>query len=113
MSNDIGIATASSSSVGNGAAGSVRSPATPPASVAAAATAVPPASNPTPNPTLQLNAALGLVVIQFHNNSGAVTRSIPSQQQINAYRLWEESKIGPPPSLGGAVVPGAATRVNA
>ena len=60
-------------------------------------------SDPNPNPTLELNAALGLVVIQFHNQAGAVTSSIPTQQQIDAYRLWQETRIGPPPDISGAL----------
>lgn len=49
------------------------------------------------NPALRLDPALGLVVIEFRNNAGAVTRSIPSQQQIDAYRLHEQT----PPSPDG------------
>jgi hypothetical protein len=121
MSSDLSITAASSPGVGNevvaaarppvaapppatsaasGASGTSGAP-TPAAQVAAASST----ANPTPNPTLELDAALGLVVIQFHNDSGAVTSSIPSQQQINAYRLWQETRIGPAPSLGGGVVP--------
>ena len=40
-----------------------------------------------PNPTFQLDAALGIVVIQFHDAAGAVTNSIPSQRQLDAYRI--------------------------
>jgi hypothetical protein len=63
------------------------------------------ATEPVPNPTLELDAALGLVVIQFRNDSGAVTNSIPSQQQLDAYRLWQEARVGPPPNLGAATPP--------
>ncbi len=37
------------------------------------------------SPSLQLNPEIGIVVIQFRSESGAVELSIPSQQQLNAY----------------------------
>jgi len=37
------------------------------------------------NPTVQLNADLGIVVIQFRNEQGVVTSQIPSQLQLDAY----------------------------
>lgn len=40
-----------------------------------------------PNPTLRLDAALGIVVIEFRNAAGEVASSIPTQQQLQAYRL--------------------------
>jgi hypothetical protein len=40
----------------------------------------------TPNPTLQLDPALGLVVIEFVSRSGAVTTSIPTARELLAYR---------------------------
>lgn len=40
----------------------------------------------TPNPTLQLDAALGLVVIEFLSKTGAVTSSIPTQRELTAYK---------------------------
>jgi hypothetical protein len=52
------------------------------------ATPIPAASSPgSPSPTLHLDAALGLVVIEFLGKSGAVTSSIPTPQQLEAYRL--------------------------
>ena len=53
---------------------------------------------PTPNPTLRLDTALGMVVIEFHNTSGALTTSIPSQRQLAAYQKWSVTHIGPNPS---------------
>jgi hypothetical protein len=58
------------------------------------------ATAPSPNPALELDAALGLVVIEFRNGAGTVTSSIPTQQQLDAYQLWQESGVGPAPSLG-------------
>ncbi len=42
------------------------------------------------NPSLRLDSGLGRVVIEFRNDSGAVTRSIPSQQQLDAYKRTGE-----------------------
>ena len=65
---------------------------------AAPRAASPPASSAAyPNPTMRLDPALGVVVIAFHDGHGAVTRSIPTQQQLDAYRTWERTKSGPPP----------------
>jgi hypothetical protein len=41
------------------------------------------------NPTLQFNSTLGLLVIQFRDTQGNITTSIPSQRQLQAYRLHE------------------------
>lgn len=61
-----------------------------------------PAVTPQPyvNPSLRLDAALGLVVIEFRDDSGTITSSIPSQRQLEAYRMHEQS----PPSAPGAMV---------
>jgi hypothetical protein len=67
-----------------------------------------PAPSPITNPSLRLDPALGLVVIQFRNDAGAVT-SIPSERQIEAYQRWQTTQFGPAPngmkatSAGGAV----------
>lgn len=44
-----------------------------------------------PNPTLRLDAALGMVVIEFRDTSGSVKSSIPTQQQLDAYRAAERT----------------------
>jgi hypothetical protein len=64
-------------------------------------------SAPTPpltmNPVLRLDEGLGLVVIEFHNDSGVITTSIPSQRQLAAYRRWNDTRFGPaPPGLTDA-----------
>ena len=46
------------------------------------------------NPGLRLDPALGLVVIEFHDASGKLTSSIPSQRQIDAYRMHETTPPG-------------------
>lgn len=47
-----------------------------------------------PNPTLRLDAALGIVVIEFRNAAGEIADSIPTQQQLEAYRLRFASTSG-------------------
>ncbi len=54
------------------------------------------AATPMPNPQLRLDAALGLVVIEFRDDSGAITTSIPSQRQLEAYRMWEQRRTDAP-----------------
>ncbi len=56
-----------------------------------------------PNPTLRLDPTLGLVVIEFHNQSGHVTTSIPGARQLDAYRTAR--KLAAPPEA----VPGVHT----
>ena len=68
------------------------------------------AASPIPNPSLQLDPALGLVVIEFRNGSGAVTTSIPSERQMAAYQRWEQTKFGPVPD--GMHEPAAASRAS-
>ncbi len=56
-----------------------------------------------PNPPMRLDPALGVVVVAFHDEHGAVTTSIPTQQQLDAYRTWERTRSGPPPTNGSEV----------
>jgi hypothetical protein len=51
-----------------------------------------------PNPMLVLDAQLGMVVIQFRAEDGSVTQSIPTAQQLEAYRTWNQTHIGPRPA---------------
>ncbi len=51
------------------------------------------------NPNLRLDPALGLVVIEFRDDaSGAITTSIPSQRQLEAYQRWGLTHSGPTPN---------------
>jgi hypothetical protein len=52
---------------------------------------------PIVNPSLRLDAALGLVVIEFHNDAGVVTDSIPNARQLQAYRRWQTTQLGSAP----------------
>ena len=82
----------------------------------AAANVSQPSAEPAPaasliiNPTLRLEPALGLVVIEFRNDSGAITTSIPSERQIEAYQRWEQTRFGPAPTERG--VPRVAAPVT-
>jgi hypothetical protein len=62
-----------------------------------------PAATPRPylNPSLRLDAALGLVVIEFRDETGKLTSTIPSQRQIDAYRAHQDAGPGPEP-VGGS-----------
>ncbi len=64
---------------------------------------VAPSSRPFPNPSLRLDAGLGMVVIEFRDNLGEVTNSIPSQRILEAYRAHTE------PLLGSSKKPGPTT----
>lgn len=61
--------------------------------------APPPPDTARPNPSLHLDGALGMVIIEFRSESGAVTASIPTERQLEAYRMWERtgSDGAPPP----------------
>lgn len=61
------------------------------------------ALQPIVNPSLRLDAALGLVVIEFRDDGGAITSSIPSQRQLEAYRAHTQS----PPTTAGRGPPQA------
>lgn len=55
---------------------------------------------PFPNPSLRLDPGLGLVVLEFRNNRGEISNSIPSQRVLDAYRthnqpLPDTAKTGP------------------
>lgn len=77
MPNDLSIQAVAQPSTGNSGAAPVK-----PAATAAPVEPTAPAATASPNPTLALNAALGLVVIEFRNSAGAVVSSIPTAQQI-------------------------------
>ena len=57
-----------------------------------------------PNPSLRLEPALGLVVIEFRNDTGAIETSYPSQRQLAAYRANELAGI-PRPGPRGTAAP--------
>lgn len=66
-------------------------PRRPPAS---AATLAPEAAKPGKlyaNPDFHFDPAAGLVVIEFRNDSGKVTDTIPNQRQLDAYRSHQHA----------------------
>jgi hypothetical protein len=70
-----------------------------------------PAAKPVPlfvNPSFQFDSTVGLVVVDFHDRTGRVTNSIPSQQQLDAYRSHRASlpRAGPPPLTQSSTVEG-------
>ena len=58
-----------------------------------------------PNPTLQLDPSLGIVVIEFRNNAGQIANSIPTQQQLEAYRLRSEGTAKKPQAGDSTATP--------
>jgi hypothetical protein len=40
------------------------------------------------NPSFRFDPTSGLVVIEFHDEAGDVTTSIPTLRQLEAYRIW-------------------------
>lgn len=54
------------------------------------------------NPSFQYDSTVGLVVIDFHDNKGRVTNSIPSQQQLDAYRSHRAYPPGEQPPTAAA-----------
>jgi hypothetical protein len=52
------------------------------------------------NPSFRFDPLSGLVVIEFHDNAGDVTTSIPTMQQLEAYRIW-----GQPTQAGANATP--------
>ena len=63
---------------------------------------------PYTNPDLRLDPALGLVVIEFHDESGKLINSIPNQRQIDAYRLHDVTLPGQIPAAWPASAPDRA-----
>lgn len=47
----------------------------------------PAAVPPPPNPSMRLDPTLGVVVMEFRNGSDQVQRSVPSEPELEAYRL--------------------------
>ncbi len=68
-----------------------------------------------PNPSSYIDPALGIVVIEFHAASGKIIQTIPTSQQIAAYRhsLGPLSVPGAGAGLGRASLPAAASVVAA
>lgn len=50
-----------------------------------------------PNPTLRLDPELEIVVLEFRDDNGRVRNTIPTEQQLAAYRSWDRTQTGEPP----------------
>ena len=59
-----------------------------------------------PNPSSQLDLTLGITVLTFHDASGQVVATTPTQQQLNTYLLFGSSEH---PSQRSAASAGGAT----
>lgn len=55
-----------------------------------------------PNPEITIDPALGIAVLEFRDASGAVVNSIPSQRQIDAYRLAQGAQTATNPQANFA-----------
>lgn len=53
------------------------------------------------NPTLRFDVATGLVVIEFRDQTGTITTSIPTLRQLEAYRQWGQTSPGDAPGAAG------------
>ena len=69
------------------------------------------------NPSLRIENGLGLVVMEFYDAAGAVTSSIPTARQLDAYRYSNgRSTAAPTPAAGkasGGAVPSEAGQAAA
>ncbi len=83
----------------------------PPVKPSARAEAPAASARPFLNPSLRLDAALGLVVIEFRDDSGALTSTIPSERQIEAYRAHQDPRPAQAAEEGQATA--EAARVTA
>jgi hypothetical protein len=50
------------------------------------------------NPSYRFDPTTGFVVIEFHDGKGAISNSIPTQRQLQAYRTHQEVPPGEPTS---------------
>jgi hypothetical protein len=55
------------------------------------------------NPSYRFDPTVGLVVIEFHNDTGGVSNSIPSARQLEAYRTHQETPPGEVPPQNQSV----------
>ncbi len=94
MSNDVTIQPIAPARTANDAVGEV-STAPPQAPLVPQPAAQSP---PLYNPSVRFDSTLGLVVIEFRNDSGSVTTQVPSQQQLDAYQRWNTTRLGPVPA---------------
>jgi hypothetical protein len=50
------------------------------------------------NPSFRFDPTTGFVVIEFHDGKGAISNTIPTQRQLQAYRTHQQVPPGEPTS---------------
>ncbi len=64
-----------------------------------------------PNPSFRIDEALGIIVMQLHDASGKVASTIPTAQQLNAYRRTSAHETaGTTPAAAGTPGTGTTTQ---
>jgi hypothetical protein len=76
-------------------------PIAPPRSSTPAVSAAPQSTALFVNPSFQFDPTVGLVVIQFRDDKGAISDTIPSQRQLAAYRDHQAALPGEGSPLAG------------
>ena len=86
------------------AASRADAPVIPPAAIAASQPISPTTQVAKPNPSSQLDLTLGITVLTFHDASGQVVATTPTQQQLNTYLLFGTSQhaVGRPADVTGS-----------
>jgi hypothetical protein len=89
-------------------AGRRRAAPPPVAPTGSAPTGTAPTGTASGNPSERLDPGLGLIVLSLHDAAGQVTDSIPTARQLQAYRVWQEARVGAtqgptPPTLPDGV----------
>jgi hypothetical protein len=92
MSNDINVQSVGTSHAASDPVAAVKPAVIPPPEPQQSTT-----QSAIPNPRQRLDPALGLVVLEWRSDTGAVTRSIPSQSQLQAYQRWDVTHSGQMP----------------
>ena len=62
-----------------------------------------------PNPTARLDLTLGITVLSFHDASGQVIATTPTQQQLNTYLMYGAPEQATKPAGEGSDGSGLAT----
>jgi hypothetical protein len=94
MSNEVAIQSVAPVRIANDTVGEVNTVPQQPSPVSQPVAQSPPIYNP----SVRFDSSLGLVVIEFRNDSGSVTTQVPSQQQLDAYQRWNTTRLGPVPA---------------
>ena len=77
-------------------AGPTRPDGDPAAGAVPSAPSAPARAAPILNPDPVINASLGIVVLQYFSNEGAVTQTFPSRRQLDQYQIYGLKDRKPP-----------------